>query len=464
VFTSKGYITGFHLVSEHSAVQLKLNAIQVIILNAFIINWLADKLQKFDENNPLNQLYYFNIYHWAKYFNVSKKYLKYNIIALTKLITCLDGIKVQIMFRNVKQRGMYIGMHLSVIHQLVDTELYNIQCDYHKKPELKCSIRDEDKKNWIENERMEKSVGNNQLVLATQKICNGEKDMKPLFENDISYNSEKRNHSEWAEGIVKKLCEMASESNAQLFKNGKSFNVFNHLENGEFRKRRDGVDSACEIIDDLFSGQFFRVYKKHELFGTINKDHLQLKKTDAVIEKIMFLSKTKNKAGIEKFIFRCARNYFDALMPGKETYQDIKASFPVSVKSFLLHRNRDGTFVANFLMYYFATLTEKDMEINQAKSRVKKSVPESVFNDLLNYETYVLENQIQSYWLNVNKLVKEIKSIIKNEETSYSMESCFDIVFKKVNDISAHHKKVLPGYFDPEQKTASDAIIEIRDK
>jgi hypothetical protein len=44
------------------------------------------------------------------------------------------------------------------------------------------------------------------------------------------------------------------------------------------------------------------------------------------------------------------------------------------------------------------------------------------------------------------------------------MPSCFDIVFKKVNDISEYHKKVLPGYFDPEQKTASDALIEMKDK
>jgi hypothetical protein len=62
-------------------------------------------------------------------------------------------------------------------------------------------------------------------------------------------------------------------------------------------------------------------------------------------------------------------------------------------------------------------------------------------------------------------LTLKIKSIIKSEKTSYSLESCFKIVFDKIDKISEHYKKVLPGYFDPyEGQTASDAITEICDK
>ena len=438
MFKNKGYITGFNLISERAAIQLKLNYIQVVILNLFIINWLADKLEKYDEHNPANQLFRFNVYFWAEYFEIPFNHIKRNLLSLTQSITCLDGMQVQLMFRNKRHKMFYVGMELSVIHKLVNIELFNYQCDYHGKPELKCYTQ------------------NMELNMPKE----------PLFEYLLEDKASGKNpYSEWAEKIIKKMCDMACENNPQLFRNGKSINVFAHLKNGEFKKNRKGIDEACKLVDDIYSGQYFRNYKRHEIFGTINAEHLQFKNVEIAVDKLLFLIKDKNKIGIEKYLFRCLRNYFEALKPGRETYQDIKASFPVSVKSFLLHVNRDGTFVANFIMYYFSTLTEKDMKVNQAIIKVKNIVPESVFNKLLDYENYILENQIFSFWLNVRKLTLKIKAIIKEKKTSYSITSCFDIVFSKVDKIAEHYKKVLPGYFDPyEGQTASDAIIELQDK
>jgi hypothetical protein len=207
---------------------------------------------------------------------------------------------------------------------------------------------------------------------------------------------------------------------------------------------------------------FFRDNPVHSLFGEINEDHVEFKRAGLAVERIMYLK--GNKEGIRKFILRCARNYFIACKPGQETYQDMKASFPATVKDFILFDDYKGNHVANFLLFYSSTLTATDKQIHHTIMRIKKIVPESVFDKLTNYEDYLLEKQIQSFWLNVYKLSREIKSIIKGGVTSYSVGSCFDIVFKKVDEISAHHKTVLPGYFDPEQKTASDALIEMKDK
>jgi len=430
---NKDYITGFNLVSGYAAIQLKLNFIQVTILNLYIINWLAGKLEKYDKDNHVCQLYFFDAYYWAKYFRVDYNYVKRSLIALTRPITCLDGMQMQIMFRNKKYKYYYVGMELSIIHKLVDIKLFNKQCDFHNKSELK--YLDNDKENVMQSKIRE-----------------------PLFLVEDKTEI-------WAESIIKKICNMSKESGAQINRNGKSLNVFAHLKNDEFKTNRKGIDDTVRIINDIYSGQFFRDHKRYDLFGTINKEHLEFKNVELAIDKLLFLIRNRNKAGIETFLTKCAKNYFEALKPGRETYQDIKASFPVSIKSFFLHINRDGTFVANFLMYYYSTLSEKDLQLNHAIMRVKNIVPESVFDRLLDYETYVLENQIFSFWLNVKKLTLKIKSIIKDRKTSYSLVSCFDIVFGKVDKISEYYKKVLPGYFDPyEGQTASDAINEIWDK
>ena len=432
--TAKDYITGFNIVSDNRAIQLKLSHIQVTILNLFIMNWLANKLEKYDECNPACQLFRFNTYHWAKYFECDYKYVKRSLIALTKPITDLDGMQIQIMYRNKIHKYYYVGMELSIIHKLVDKNLFNIQCNFHEKQELKCLITNNKEDDMHQNNK------------------------EPLFlvENKTEI---------WAENIIKKICNMSSECGAQININGKSLNVFPHLKNDEFKTNRNGIDDTVKIINDIYSGQFFREYKRHTLFGNIKKEYLEFKNVEPAIDKLLFLSRNRNKAGIETFLLRCARNYFEALKPGMETHHKIKAAFPVNIKSFFLHINRDGTFVANFLMFYSSTLSEKDLQLNRAVIKVKNIVPESVFDRLLDYETYVLENQIFSFWLNVKKLTLKIQSIIKNKKTSYSMASCFDIVFDRVTKIAEHHKKVLPGYFDCYNgQTASDAINEIQDK
>lgn len=465
---AKGFIYGFNLISDIQAFKLKLNHIQVVILNLFIINMLADKFQKFEENNPANFLYRFNVYYWANFYDVPLQYFRRNLIALTKPITCFDGTKIQIMVINKRRKVFYIGMHLHIIHQLVNSELFNIQCNRHKKPELCCINKNGENEmpkqieyDFEETERKFALAGivrrrNKRVITELYKS-------KPLFEIE-KYTKSILGHSIWAEDVIRKLCKMAEDDDVRLFSNGKWLKVFPHLKNGEFRKNRDGIDKACMLIDDLYSGQFFRQYKRHEIFGTINKEHLQFKNVDTAVDRLLFLIKEKNKEGIERFLYRCARNYFEALKPGMETYYFIKSSFPVNVKSFILHTNRDGSYTVNFLMYYFSTLSEKDKNIDLSKDKIKKTVSGFVYTKLLDYENYLLESQIQSFWLNVNKLIKEIKFIINSEGTSYSMAACFDILFKKVDEISNYHKKVLPGYFDPEQKTASDAIMEMKDK
>ena len=460
-FTSHGYHIGWNLVSSFSAIHLKLSHLQVEILNLFIMNWLADKLEKFDADNPANQLYRFNVYHFADHYGISRVRMLRNLEALTNPITCLDGIRKQVMFRNKKQHVMYVGMELSIIHQIVNPRLYNQQCDHHRKPHLKCPFESTPIINDMEPKNRTISG------LLPSPIRKKPNCKEPLF--DIGSTMKKcrgnKTHTDWAEGVVKRLCEMAIEHDACLLKDGKSINVFPHLKNGEFNKRRSGIDRACYLVDLIGCGAFFRRYYPSGLFGAINKDFLQLKNIDMAIERLTILMKTGNKYGIEKFIFKCARNFFEALKPGKETYQSVKGRFPISVHHFLLQPYQNGKeFVANFLMYYSSTLTETDMKTDMAVLRVKKIVPESVFDKLLDYETYLLEHHISAFWMNIHKLAKEITGIKNRNETSYPVVSCFDIVFKKVDDVSERYHKVLPGYFNIEKSTVTDALVEIKNK
>lgn len=434
------YITGdFNLINMYSAIQLKLNIIQVALLNFFIINWLAGRLEKYDEDNPANQLYWVNLYWLSRHFAIGRKYLRYNLETLTREIVCLDGVKIQIMFRNIKYKRFYVGMHLPVIHLIVNSEPYNRQCVNWHKSELQCSQENNSNKE-------KKTIINN---------------MEPLFQiEDKSQNNNKQ--MTWAESVIKEICEMANKNNVQLYKNGKIVNVFSHLKDGQFKKQRKGIDAACKLIDDLYLGRFFRDNPVHSLFGEISKEHIEFKNANLAIERLMYLK--GNKEGIKKFLCRCAKNYFIACRPGQETYQELKANFPVNVKDFILFNDYKGNRVANFLLFYSSTLTTADKQIHQNIMRIKKIVPSEVFNRLLEYEDYLLEKHIQSFWQRVYELAKEIKLIIKNEETSYSMISCFNIIFDNVNKIAGRHKMLLPGYFDIEQTTTSNSITEIKDK
>ena len=294
---------------------------------------------------------------------------------------------------------------------------------------------------------------------AIQKV-RGE-NMQKLFEDDNENNDIKEKDA-WAENVVKEICIEAEKENVCIIKKGKPVKVFSHLKNGEFKKQRKGVDTACRLINDLYSGRFFRDNSACTLFGDINENYLELKNVGRAIERIKILKGNQN--GIRKFLLKCAKNYFTAIQPGQETYQKLKSSFPVAVRDFILFDDYKGNRIANFLLYYSSAICVKDRQMYETKHRIEESVPQSIYDLLCDYEDYVLEHHIHSYWFNVGKLVKEIKFIIDKGGTSYSMASCFDIVFKKVDDISSYHKKMLPGYFDPEQTTTSDALIEIQDK
>jgi len=418
----------FSYVDEIWAWKNGVSGLAIPLLNFIIHNWIAGKKRKlrlYDKNDVINSKYAMSIHSLARAWKIDRTSL---VRAKQRLVKIKIDNEKLILEKTVGSDS-YLGINASLFSKMIvgNSMRFIHQCEYWKRYDI---------------------LNSNIL----------EEFVKPLF--DFTDSNEKVKHSKWAESVVRELCVMANKENAQLYKNGKIVNVFSHLKDGQFKKQRKGIDTACKLIDDLYTGRFFRDNPIHLLFGEINQEHVEYKNAKSAVEKIMYLK--GDKEGIKKFLCRCAKNYFIACRPGQETYKEIKTNFPVSIKDFILFNDYKGNHVANFLLFYLPTLSAKDKQVNDLITRIKKLVPESVFNILRDYEDYLLEKHIQSYWINIYKITKKIKSIINSKGTSYGMNACFDILFKKVDVISERYKKVLPGYFDPEQETANNAIIEMK--
>ena len=439
-------ITGsFNHVSMYKAFCLKLTSLQIMILNAYIQNWIAGQMVAYDPENPENRLYWFNTYFWSGKWGISIQRLSAAVASLTKPIKAIDGISIQILFTKRTSRGVYIGMFSDIMHLLIadNYNFFNGQCVYHNKPELQYFP-------VVSMMSLEKSEGLDNPIISN---------MRPIFQ--IEDQTEGKDI--WAESIIKELCMEAKKEKAYVCKNDKMLPVFSHLNsNNEFRAKRGRVDKAIRLVGDLYTGRFFRDNPVHSLFGEIAKDHLEFKNVDMAVKRIMMLK--GNKEGIRKFLLKCLRNYFDALKPGQETYSFIKSAFPRNILDFILFDDHKGNHVANFLLFYTSTLSVMDKQVHDIKARIKKSVPECVFDKFCDYENFLLEKQIQSYWLNVGKLSKEILAMRRDGRTSYMLESCYDQVFDKIDVMYRCFKVVLPGYFDPGQKTASDALLGLMDR
>jgi hypothetical protein len=149
-----------------------------------------------------------------------------------------------------------------------------------------------------------------------------------------------------------------------------------------------------------------------------------------------------------------------------DTYKQIKASFPVNIKDFILFNDTKGNLIPNFLLYYSETLNVVDRMITDSIERINKmNLPGDIYDKIDEYANGISDGQYQSYWLNIERLAKEIKSIIKGGGTSYTMSGCFDIVFKKVDAVIDYYKSIQAGYFDPYNgNTTPAALRELRNK
>ena len=427
MYREYNYVVGYELISTYKAALLKLTALQLLIVDAFIHNWIAQRLEPYDPNNPRNSLYWFNVYAWSIIWNINETRIMAALMALTRQIKTSDGIVIQLMFYKKTSKGVYVGMNLDVIHNLVadKPERFNTQCAYWGRPELCLNIK-----------------GDTMQPLIPKELL--QIDYKPLS---------------WTESIIKEMCEFAD--GVEFMKGRRQVKVFNHLKNGEFRKNRKGIDRACKIIETIYSGQFWR--DNMSLFADMPEEFLEFKQVEKAKKKLMALK--GNKEGIKEFLLRCVKNYIEAVQPGMETYKKIKSSFPATIKDFLLFDDYKGNTVANFLIYYMDTLRAVDQNVNDIISRINKAgIPGDVLNKMSEYSDELTDSQQLSYWLNVYRLVKEVKSIIKNKETSYSIGTCFDIIFQKVDAVAAYHKELKPGYFDFAQITSGGALKELRNK
>jgi len=423
------YVTGnFPLVSVYAAVSLKLNALQIAILNLFIINWLADKLEKFDEDNTVNQLFYINANYWAKHFNVARCDFRYNVLSLTRLITCTDGTKIQIMFKNEKRRGIYAGMHLSVIHQLADPVFYNKQCDYWGKPELKCQS------------------GNSPII----------KSVKPLLQIE-----NKAKNKDWHLDLVKDVCEMAGEKNIAL--NGIS--LFSHLGADGYLKASKIIDRACKHIQAIYDGVFLR---EPNLFGSLKETILENKRTKEAVKKLK--SCAGNIKKIRAFVLRCAYNYLDACGQGMDCAQMLKENWPVKIDEFFMKSfYKTGDHIAYFLLHYFVPETT---EMGEAfKIMENCGLSNYMIDDLNGYGKKYIAGYVNStgannkkYWQNITELVKEYYKLKNANKTSYSIASYFSFILEEVQKQADYRGELYPDIFLLGSNSVKQAMKIIKDK
>jgi hypothetical protein len=286
-------------------------------------------------------------------------------------------------------------------------------------------------------------------------------EMKSLVDLSTGKDIKQKTWSDWSEDLVKEICQRAHDQEAKIdIGKGELKNVFAHLsKSGDFNKRRAGIDKACMMIDDILSGRFWRDHVN--LFGNIPESVLRFKNTDRAVERAKLLQGDKDH--LRKFILKCVDNYFIAIQPGMDTYRDVKSSFPKNIQDFFFSNDYQCQGVANFLLYYSSTLTAKDLNIEDRYNQVADIVGDGkTLEKLLDYTDLILPAQYLSFWLNVYRMCKEIKTLIRTDRTSYDMDFCFTIIFDNVDKLYERYGTIKAGYFDPKQSTGISSLVEMR--
>ncbi|MDR1627244.1 MAG: hypothetical protein LBR79_00535 [Oscillospiraceae bacterium] len=422
-------------ISVRAAASLGLTTLQVAIIDFYIQNWLGGRLRPYDDSAD-NRLWSLSTKLLAKIFNVDRKKISYNMNSLSD-IKISDNSKVQVMWLKKHTSGYYVGMPLEIIHLFVRDNpfVFNSQCIKHKKPELQCFVEIE-----CADER---NVTNENLIINCES-----KNMESLIAIE--------NKNEWAEAIIHEICILAKKSGC---------GVFNHLtKENKFRRARGLIDKSINYLNEIHTGIFTKKYGL--LFKTIPDHVLEARCINLVIKRVRQLE--NNREAIKGFMWRCAKNYFMALLPGADAPDYIKKGYPKTIDNFLLQSDLTGNANANFMLFYFAPdsadqqLVENIITKMQNKSMQIFSMAVDYADKINHYDDDVKIRK--AYWSNINKLYNTFGQLRNESKTTYLMQACFDAVFRQADELYEKYGGVNKGSFDLNSLTIKNVMREIKDK
>lgn len=359
-----------------------------------------------------------------------------------------NGERVTLFLTKRHGNDVYYAMPKEVLYYLVcdNSNFYNKQCDHHNRPELR-------------TDALEKRF-------AAPKIHAEGENLKPLIAvADMARQIEKPRHFEWAESVVKDICAMAEREK----KTNKNIKGFAHLNGkGEFKATRKGVDKACRHLGEMVDDVFFRI-NGFELSGNVRDDIKKRKGYGHAKRRLDQIAKLKGtgerKAALRGFMLRCAKNFFEALKPGMDTYANVKRGYPKSVSEFILRDAGSGLPVANFLLHYDPPQDVHEVTIDRYVKKIKGRMGGRFLEKVFEYDSSMGSSKdALRFYQNIWDLVEGFQELREKGETSYWPESCFDFVFAGADEKRRQHKVVHPGYFGWGSKTVQAALRHIRDK
>jgi len=423
----------FSYVDELWAFKKGVSGLALLLLNFVIHNSIAGRergLRSYD-----NDKYEMPIYALAKAWNVSRLSLQAAKNRLQK--TGLILVKVNAGIN-------YMGVDFSI--------LPNMMIGAQKRFIRQC-------KNWKRLDIFEMPIIRDRMKpLIDMPILDARKDV-PLADGGLG-------HTKWADDLALEICQLAERENITLERNGKFVKIFSHLKNGEFKKSRRGINRVCGYFDQMASGLFLRQAGSTDLAGAIRESYRHDKQFDMAKRRFAYISQTlKSRKSLRAFILRCVRNYFVACKEGEDTYRDVKKGYPITLEGFFLHKG-NGLPVANFLFFYVKTLSADNQLINDRAAAIGKVLGDRLTGKIEEYEMELgdSETKAKSFYINLGRLVKYTQGLIESNKTSYSIYSCFDMMFEKVDAQKKKWNTINPGYFLPTSQTIQSVMREIINK
>jgi len=435
----------FNLVNWLTADTLKLTILQKSLLDLFILNYLAYNDKKTMAAFRYSGIVFYElpVYRLSKLWGKPYTTLRDAMKSLCRTKVTYDDRAFNLLVAKRVCKQNYYMMPPEVVYLLVRDcpKSYNTQCDRWHRSDLATY-------------NLAKSFA--QSDMAHNSIT-------PLADISGIANKKQQGFSDWAEGVIKNICVMANKNNVVLVCNGKPQPVFPHLQsNGEFNKRRLGIDKACKLLDDMVLGRFGR-QGAASLFNNLPESLLEQKDTKGALAELKRLK--GDRKGIEAFALRCAENYFASLQPGMETYDSAKRNFPANIKDFFLKEGNG--FVANFLLYYHNPVTVQDKAyvkmVNKMNDRFKKMQGE-ILDRLTEYADRVSDKKIKAFNHKLLDLLSHIDEICESGATSYSVAGCFDLIFDEIDKIKDTDKIIHTRHFDVQGFAVRQSMIHILDK
>ena len=411
-------------ISPLVAFRLKLTNLQVLIINAYIQNFIAGTMRPYLEDDKKNTMWLFPINSIAALWGIGHSTVRKALSGLTTIRVSKkekEVTKIQLMRLVQTARGTYLGMDEAIIFQFIRDcpHMYAEQCLYHKRCDLLFGLM---KEGLVPDSKKQKVVALLEASTNYSIISDEDDDQmtKPLIDD---VNLWLNGPSKWSLDCVDSIIKEARKKDVRNEETKKK--VFNH----NLDKPTALINRACNYLDEIYAGTFFEKYKP-----TLKED---IKKGDRIYRNAFIdLDEMKkivrglagDKEGIIRFFRRCARFYFMANQDRRGTFKGIKRAWPLAIDQWIYQDNPFPFY--NFMLYYNMPDDigdkKKDSVVMALEKKYGVSLIDWIEINLCPYRTVQHQRNRALFWLYIKRLLIFIGDERKKQQHTYDTKSVLE--------------------------------------